>query len=152
MNKNTAIDVFLLVAVIVVTGILAWRSYTPKPPVTFAQKAAGSIFIAVEENGEAWYVFPRDAKRYVLGNPEQAFLVMSSLAVPALEEDQRGYIVRTEGGIVYVHPKTGERFFISRPADVLEVIQQAGRGITNKDIQQIPIGVVPQGEGESPAQ
>ncbi|MFH1822675.1 MAG: hypothetical protein ABH830_03160 [Patescibacteria group bacterium] len=45
---------------------------------SFADKYKGYIFLQVEENGEAWYIYPKDKKRYFLGTPENAFEIMKS--------------------------------------------------------------------------
>lgn len=44
----------------------------------FANQNKGYIFLQVEENGEAWYVYPKDGKRYFLGTPENAFEIMKN--------------------------------------------------------------------------
>lgn len=41
----------------------------------------GRILLQVESNGEAWYVFPRDGRRYALGKPDDAFHVMRRLGL-----------------------------------------------------------------------
>lgn len=45
----------------------------------FAKKHEGKIFLQVEGKGEAWYVY--DGKRYYLGRPADAFLVMRNLSL-----------------------------------------------------------------------
>lgn len=52
----------------------------PIDPV-FTRKVSGKILLQVEQNGEAWYVYPEDNKRYFLGRPEDAFNVMRSLGL-----------------------------------------------------------------------
>jgi DNA mismatch repair ATPase MutL len=47
----------------------------------FADKQKGKIFIQVEGQGEAWYVNPEDDKRYFLGRPANAFMVMRKLSL-----------------------------------------------------------------------
>ena len=47
----------------------------------FAKKNAGRIFLQVENNGEAWYVDPKDLKRYFLGRPADAFAIMRQLGL-----------------------------------------------------------------------
>lgn len=42
-------------------------------------RLSGQILLQVEENGEAWYVSPKDNKRYFLGRPIDAFQVMKNL-------------------------------------------------------------------------
>jgi hypothetical protein len=47
----------------------------------FTNKNKGRIFIQVEGKGEAWYVNPKDSKRYFLGRPADAFGVMRNLGL-----------------------------------------------------------------------
>lgn len=47
---------------------------------TLAKKLSGRILLQVEENGEAWYVFPGDQKRYYMGRPRDAFILMQQLS------------------------------------------------------------------------
>lgn len=42
---------------------------------------SGMILIQVESHGEAWYVYPKDLKRYYLGRPYDAFRIMSELGL-----------------------------------------------------------------------
>lgn len=53
----------------------------------FATHNLGKIFLQVEKNGEAWYVNPKDKKRYYLGRPADAFLIMSSLGLGITNEN-----------------------------------------------------------------
>lgn len=48
---------------------------------TFSSKQKGKIFLQVESKGEAWYVNPKNSKRYFLGRAEDAFNVMRQLGV-----------------------------------------------------------------------
>lgn len=52
----------------------------------FAMKHSGKIFLAVEKNGEAWYVNPTDLKRYYLGRPQDAFEIMRELSIGIANE------------------------------------------------------------------
>lgn len=45
----------------------------------FANANQGKIFLQIEKQGQAWYVNPRDKKKYFLGNPTEAFNVMRTL-------------------------------------------------------------------------
>ena len=53
----------------------------------FAASHKGKIFLQVEENGEAWYVYPNDSKRYYLGRPADAFSVMRNLGLGISDND-----------------------------------------------------------------
>lgn len=48
---------------------------------SLAQTLSGKILLQVEENGEAWYVFPDTNERYFLGRPADAFRVMRDLGL-----------------------------------------------------------------------
>ncbi|MDD4333301.1 MAG: hypothetical protein PHT51_04275 [Patescibacteria group bacterium] len=56
---------------------------TKKLPIdkNFSKINAGKIFLRVESKGEAWYVNPRDLKRYFLGKPADAFTIMRELGL-----------------------------------------------------------------------
>jgi len=47
----------------------------------FVNKNLGKIFLQVENHGEAWYVNPKDKKRYFLGRIQDAFNLMRSLGL-----------------------------------------------------------------------
>lgn len=46
---------------------------------SMAQRMSGKILLQVEDNGEAWYVYPGDWHRYYLGRPADAFDIMRDL-------------------------------------------------------------------------
>ncbi|PLX26551.1 hypothetical protein C0583_07040 [Candidatus Parcubacteria bacterium] len=48
---------------------------------------AGRILLQVENNGEAWYVYPKDFRRYYLGRPEDAFEAMRDLGLGISNEN-----------------------------------------------------------------
>lgn len=52
-----------------------------------AKKLAGRILLAVENKGEAWYVNPLDYKRYYLGRPAEAFVLMQKLGMGVSNDD-----------------------------------------------------------------
>lgn len=132
----------------------------------FASRAAalnalsGKILLDVERNGEAWYVFPDDMKRYYLGRPEDAFLVMRNLGLGIAEKDfqllaQAGMpvtgdlslakrlagkiIIQTErnGEAWYVYPKDLKKYYLGRPADAFKIMRELGLGINRKDLSRI---------------
>jgi len=69
------------------------KGYNPNGPgainfdYSFSQKMAGRIFLQVEKHGEAWYINPLDLKRYYLGYPEDAYLLMKTLALGISDKD-----------------------------------------------------------------
>lgn len=54
---------------------------------TFANHYKGYIFLEVEEKGEAWYVNPKDGKRYYLGTPENAYNILASASTGISNKD-----------------------------------------------------------------
>ena len=55
--------------------------------ISFANKNKGKIFLQAESKGEAWYINPKDGKRYFLGRPEDAFNVMRFLGLGVSDKD-----------------------------------------------------------------
>jgi len=51
------------------------------------KRLAGKILLQVENNGEAWYVNPRNLERYFLGKPSDAFQIMRKLGIGISNED-----------------------------------------------------------------
>lgn len=47
----------------------------------FTLAQAGKIFLQTQRAGEAWYLNPLDQKRYYLGRPADAFLIMKTLSL-----------------------------------------------------------------------
>lgn len=53
----------------------------------FANKQKGKILLQVQKNGEAWYVNPKDGKRYYLGDGGLAFQIMRYLSLGVNNKD-----------------------------------------------------------------
>ncbi len=47
----------------------------------FPSRLSGKIMLNVEQNGEAYYVYPKDLKGYYLGRPADAFAIMRELGL-----------------------------------------------------------------------
>ena len=56
-------------------------------PVSLSERLSGKILLQVESNGEAWYVNPKDFKRYYLGRPADAFALMRSVGIGITNEN-----------------------------------------------------------------
>ena len=140
---------------------------------SIAQRLSGKILLEVEQNGEAYYVYPNDFKRYYLGRPQNAFDIMRSLGlgitnanlaeIPQntdywtgntnLIDRVRGKIllqVEQNGEAWYVYPNNGKRYYLGRPHDAFEIMRSLGLGITTKDLETISTGSVntDSGDGE----
>src|SRR3989339_1764199 len=121
---------------------------------------SGRILLDVERSGEAWYVYPKDKKRYYLGRPEDAFKVMRELGLGISESNfqriaQAGMPVKGDtalaralaGTIVlqverngeawYINPLDLKKYFLGRPEDAFKVMRELGLGITREDLARI---------------
>jgi len=47
----------------------------------FPEHTVGRILLDVEKNGEAYYIYPKDRKKYYLGRPADAFRIMRELGL-----------------------------------------------------------------------
>lgn len=52
-----------------------------------AKRLAGKIVLQVEKNGEAWYIYPKDLKKYYLGRPDDAWRIMRELCLGITREN-----------------------------------------------------------------
>ncbi len=55
----------------------------------FPNHVLGKILLDVEQNGEAYYIYPKDKKAYYLGRPADAFNVMRNLGLGITNDDVR---------------------------------------------------------------
>ena len=53
----------------------------------FTNKHLGKIFLQVEQNGEAHYIYPNNGMRYYLGRPKDAFNIMRNLGLGISNND-----------------------------------------------------------------
>ena len=135
---------FLVYALILVCGVmLVGVDFVYSK--TMAESQKGKILLQVEENGEAWYVYPKELKKYYLGRPADAFDVMRSLGLGISESDfnkWNGYApsnlsglillrVQENGEAYYVNPSDLKMHYLGRPADAFNVMRNLGLGITN---------------------
>lgn len=74
-------------------GLEVMNGYSPTGPgrmatnKQFTSKSAGMIFLAVQRNGEAWYVHPTELRRYYLGRPADAFAIMRKAGLGISDTD-----------------------------------------------------------------
>ncbi|MCK4553431.1 phosphodiester glycosidase family protein [Candidatus Parcubacteria bacterium] len=127
---------------------------------SLAQKLSGQILLNVQGNGEAWYIYPEDNKRYYLGRPADAFQIMRELGLGITEIDfqriaQSGMPVagdldlakRLAGKIIlqvekngeawYIYPKDLKKYYLGRPADAFQIMRELSLGITRENLAKI---------------
>lgn len=135
---------------------------TPLPThaASIADRVSGYILLQVQENGEAWYVYPINKRRYYLGRPIDAFRIMRELGLGITNEDLAKIPVagtawdapadvmnRVQGKILlqveengeawYVYPGDKRRYYLGRPDDAFRIMRELGLGVTNSDLEQI---------------
>jgi len=54
---------------------------------TYPDHVLGKILIDVDDNGKAYYIYPKDRKAYYLGRPDDAFKVMRELGLGISNSD-----------------------------------------------------------------
>jgi len=116
---------------------------------------SGYILLQVEDNGEAWYVYPADEKKYYLGRPDDAFKIMKQMALGAKHDFIANTIifpdrlsglilidVERNGEAYYIYPLDKKKYYLDRPDDAFKIMRNLGLGISNLDLANIPIGII----------
>lgn len=116
-------------------------------------RLSGRILLQVEKNGEAWYIYPNDLKKYYLGRPSDAFSIMRLLGLGATHEFITSHTiypdyvlgkilldVEEHGEAYYINPQDKKAYYLGRPADAFTMMRNFGLGITNENIRKIEVG------------
>jgi exopolysaccharide biosynthesis protein len=127
---------------------------------SLSAKLSGRILLDVERNGEAWYIYPENNRRYYLGRPHDAFAIMRELGLGISEVDFQkiasadmevegdielakklsGKIilqVEKNGEAWYINPLTFKKHYLGRPDDAFAIMRQLGLGINRQDLALI---------------
>ena len=119
--------------------------------IDLVNKLVGRILLQVEKNGEAWYIYPKDAKRYYLGRPDDAFSIMRNLGLGATHKYITSYKtypknmlgkilldVEKNGEAYYINPVDKKGYYLGRPADAFAIMRKLGLGISDDTLDRIP--------------
>lgn len=94
----------------------------------FIRQNLGKIFLQTEKHGEAWYINPTDQKKYFLGRPDDAFVIMKNLSLGITDEDLSqitiGQLTTT------VQPPI-------QPIDDSNIMEQAAANIRNNNATEV---------------
>jgi len=114
---------------------------------------SGKILIQAQEEGQAWYVYPLNNRRYYLGRPQEAFNIMRKLSLGVRHsfiENNAFYDSRYQGRILldvddfgkayYVDTNKGEKHYLGRPQEAFNIMRNQGLGITKVDLEEIAEG------------
>ncbi len=117
---------------------------------SLAGRMSGRILLQVERNGEAWYVYPRDKRRYFLGRPLDAFTIMRKLGLGASHKYITSYKtypkevwgrilldVERNGEAYYINPADKKAYYLGRPKDAFRIMREKGLGIKNDQLYRI---------------
>ncbi|MFH0892506.1 MAG: hypothetical protein V1867_07045 [Candidatus Falkowbacteria bacterium] len=122
-------------------------------PIPLRQQLAGRILIQTEAAGRAWYVNPADTQRYYLNGPQAALTIMGEQAtgITNANFDAFGgtapsrlagkFLLKVEdsGKLYYVNPTDRNIVPVIGAAGAFNLIEDRGLGITNANIEQIPV-------------
>lgn len=139
----------LIVGLLFLSGVLFF--FSPTQAQTLPERLTGRILLQVESHGEAWYVNPTNLKRYYLGRPSDALVLMRQLSLGISEAE---FATWNQGapawakGRLFLRPEShGEAYYVDlnqrwhylgRPDDAWQLLRQQGLGITNIDLNKIP--------------
>ncbi len=141
------------------TTILALVFILGLVPINFSNaaglsdKLSGKILLQVESVGQAWYIDPGTKERAFLGRPADAFRIMRELGLGISERNYNlfnGYApknlsgrillrVEASGEAYYVNPTDLKMYYLGRPADAFKVMREKGLGITDEDLNKVPV-------------
>ncbi|HPY08349.1 MAG: hypothetical protein ACOX0H_01215 [Patescibacteria group bacterium] len=138
----------LIIIPVVVFGLLF--SFLPAT----AASLSGRILLQVQDKGQAWYINPLNNQRYFLGRPDDAFRIMREFGLGVSNRDLNQFLatkapsrlagrillqVEDKGQAYYIEPLTLNLHYLGRPLDAFNVIRSLGLGITNSDLNKIPV-------------
>lgn len=120
---------------------------------SLGSKLSGRILLAVQSNGETWYVNPVNQQRYFLGGSLDALNIMQQLGLGITNKDFDSFNGKTplrlsgrillkvedSGKAYYVSPIDLKMSFLGRPDQALELMQSLGLGVTNSSLAEISI-------------
>jgi len=117
-------------------------------------KLSGKILLQIESRGEAWYVNPKNGKRYYMANGDEAYNIMRNLSIginnanfnklvanKAFAKSQAGKIfIKTEDlGKAYYIDFAGTAHYLKDGSDAYNIMRKLGLGIKNSDLNKIEI-------------
>jgi hypothetical protein len=115
----------------------------------------GKILLQVEAHGEAWYVNPKDGKRYYMANGDKAYSAMRNFGIGITNNDLNKIksdiiLAKKSSGKIFLQVEAmGEAYYIDfngiahylkNGASAYTIMRELGLGITNNDLSKIPEG------------
>lgn len=121
----------------------------------FSNKLKGKILLQVENHGEAYYIYPKNSKRYYMANGDEAYRIMRYLGVGITNKDlgkvksDKNFAKKHSGKIFLQVEAKGEAYYIDFNGNAhylkdgnaaYTIMKNLGLGITNNDLNKIPEG------------
>lgn len=119
------------------------------------KRLVGRILLQVEAHGEAWYVNPKDLKKYYMADGNEAYRIMRYLGVGITNKDlekiksDKTFAKKHSGKIFLQVEAHGEAFYIDingnshylkNGIEAYNIMRNLGLGISNIDLRKIGVG------------
>jgi len=127
----------------------------PDIDLKLANRLRGKILLQVESHGEAWYINPKDSKRYYMANGNEAYRIMRYLGIGITNSNlnkiktNKTFAKNNSGKIflqveardeAYYIDFNGIAHYLKNGAAAYTIMRELGLGITNNDLNKIPEG------------
>jgi len=145
------ISIFSVIIFIIIFGFIPFRFSLAQ---NISVKMKGKILLQVESKGEAWYVNPKDSKRYYMADGNSAYDVMRNLGVGVTNSDlakiqKNKVLAKKQGGKILLKVEDkGQAYYVNSDGTIYYlkdgnaaygVMRSLGLGITNKDLNKIAL-------------
>ncbi|MDD4569509.1 MAG: thermonuclease family protein [Tepidanaerobacteraceae bacterium] len=142
---------FISLAVIIALGIIPFKTFGAE---SLSSKMRGKILLQVESHGEAWYVNPKDGKRYYMANGSEAYNIMRTLGVGITNSDldkikaNKTNAKKQSGKILLQVQSHGEAYYIDSNGNVnylkdgdaaYQIMRKLGLGVKTSDLNKIEL-------------
>lgn len=122
-----------------------------------SNRLKGRILLQVENKGEAWYVSPKDGKKYYMADGQEAYTIMRRLGVGITNKDlekikaDKNFAKKHSGKIFLQVEANGEAYYIDINGvshylkdgeSAYEAMRSLGLGIANNDLRKIDINTI----------
>lgn len=138
-------------AIMIVFGLSVLPATTKADGWESKSKLSGRILLAVETNGETWYVNPVNEQRYFLGNPLDTLNIMQQLGLGISNSNFNSFNgkaplrlsgrilikVQSLGEAYYVNPVDLKMHYLGKPDQALKLMQSLSLGVTNLNLAKI---------------
>jgi hypothetical protein len=120
-----------------------------------SNRLKGKILLQVESHGEAWYINPKDAKKYYMADGNKAYNLMRNFGIGITNKNldkikSNKVFAKSNSGKIFLQVESkGEAYYIDfngiahylkDGTAAYEVMRSLGLGITNSDLNKISEG------------